>query len=183
MRLERIAAVFAAGIASVLLLQAAAPKGWILAGSKPKEYDTGVDSDSHAYLKATKPVDGFGTLMQSFEAGGYLGKRIRFTGLVKAQNVQDWAGLWMRVDKGTQPVAFDNMQDRPIKGTSDWQSYDVVLDVPQEATGIAFGVLLSSSGTVWLDGLKFEIVSKDVPVTKGLPGLVSGPTNLNFAEK
>ena len=34
-----------------------------------------------------------------------------------------WAGLWMRVDKGKDMVAFDNMQDRPIKGTTDWQRY------------------------------------------------------------
>ncbi len=36
----------------------------------------------------------------------------------------------MRVDKGPKMLAFDNMQDRPIKGASNWQRYAVVLEVP-----------------------------------------------------
>jgi hypothetical protein len=34
----------------------------------------------------------------------------------------------MRVDKGKDMIAFDNMQDRPIEGTTDWQRYDAVLN-------------------------------------------------------
>lgn len=35
---------------------------------------------------------------------------------------QNGAGLWMRVDSPTPtPLAFDNMQARPIKGTLDWR--------------------------------------------------------------
>jgi hypothetical protein len=45
----------------------------------------------------------------------------------------------MRVDKESKHVAFDNMHDRPITGSSDWKKYDVVLDVPQDSTGISFG--------------------------------------------
>jgi hypothetical protein len=87
----------------------------------------------------------------------------------------------MRVDKGTKSVAFDNMQDRPIKGTANWRKYDVVLDVPQDATGIFFGVLLSGSGTVWLSDAKFEIVGASVPAT-GTDQMIQRdePTNLNF---
>jgi hypothetical protein len=59
--------------------------------------------------------------MQSFDAKmmqNYLGKRVRFSAAVKTEDVQSWAGLWMRVDKGSQTVEFDNMQDRPLKGTA-----------------------------------------------------------------
>ena len=140
-------------IAYSLMLEAAVPQGWHLAGSKPADYESGVDAqaqyNSHpsAYLKSKKAAaEGFGTLMQDFRAEQYAGKRLRFTALVKSENVQDWAGLWMRVDKGREAVAFDNMQQRPIEGTSGWQQYAVVLDVPQNATGIFFGVLLSGSG-------------------------------------
>ena len=31
-------------------------------------------------------------------------------------------------------VSIVFVQDRPIKGTTDWQNYQVVLDVPQDAT-------------------------------------------------
>jgi hypothetical protein len=30
----------------------------------------------------------------------------------------------MRVDKEKDSVAFDNMQDRPINGTTGWQKYE-----------------------------------------------------------
>jgi hypothetical protein len=155
-----------------LMLTAGVPQGWYLAGSKPAEYESGVDPqaqyNSHpsAYLKSKEAaVDGFGTLMQNFRADQYAGKRVRFTAFVKSEGVQDWAGLWMRVDKGKESVAFDNMQNRPIKGTSGWQQYSVVLDVPQNATGIFFGVLLSGTGAVWMNSVKVESVGLEVPTT------------------
>ena len=71
----------------------------------------------------------------------------------------------MRVDKGSQTVEFDNMQDRPLKGTAGWKKFGVVLDVPQDATGVFFVVLLDSAGKVWLSEVKFEVVGTDVPTT------------------
>jgi hypothetical protein len=107
---------------------------------------------------------------------GHAGRR---RAAVKSVGVNGWVGLWMRVDSGAVPgVAFDNMQGRPIKGTTDWQNYQVVLDVPMNATGIAFGVLLNKSVAVWLNSVKFESVGTDVPTT-GV-ALQEGPTNLDF---
>jgi len=135
-----------------------------------------------AYLKA-KPtaVKGFGTLMQSFSADQYQVQRIRFSASVKALGVNDWAGLWMRVDQGSNMVAFDNMQTRPIEGTTGWQSYSVVLDVPKDSTLISFGILLSKSGTVWMSNVKFERVGTDVPTTSPvIAPAPEGPKNLSF---
>jgi hypothetical protein len=166
----------------------AVPEGWLLAGSNPRNYETGLDPQASyhgfpsAYLKAKQSaMEGFGTLMQEFSAGQYAGKRVRLRASVKAEEVADWAGLWMRVDKGSRAVSFDNMMDRPIKGTTTWQDYEVILDVPQDATDIAFGILLNKSGSVWLNSVKFESVGLDVPATgKALTQLPEGPTNLNF---
>jgi hypothetical protein len=105
-------------LAAVLLLtglalvaQAALPRGWLLAGTNLSGYEVGVDVDA----------DGFGTLMQSIKANQYLGRKVRLGGLVKSEEVLGWAGLWMRVDKEKSPVAFDNMENRAIKGTTGWQ--------------------------------------------------------------
>jgi hypothetical protein len=169
-----------------LAMQAGTPPGWILAGNRPTDYEVGTDSMSYqnstsAYLRSVTPeIDGFGTLMQSFSAEKYLGQRIRFSAFVKREDVQDWAGLWMRVDSGQKVVAFDNMQNRPIKGTGDWQSYEVVLDVPQDASSISFGILLSKTGKVWLSGAKFEVVGLDIPVTGVTQQLRTEPVNLDF---
>ncbi len=181
------AAVGAILFAFVTTLQAAVPQGWRLAGDKPASYEVGTDSQpvyNHlpsAYLKSTETVTGgFGTLMQNFSAAKYAGKRLRLSAFVKSENVQNWAGLWMRVDKGSQSVAFDNMEDRSIKGTNGWQHYEVVLDVPRDATGIFFGVLLSGSGSVWLNNVKFEVVGPDVPTTGSAESSAAEPVNLQF---
>jgi hypothetical protein len=173
----------------VLVAQATLPRGWLLAGTKPSEYEVGVDADqmyqghATAFLKSkTLNADGFGTLMQSIKAEQYLGRKVRPSGLVKSEEVLGWAGLWMRVDKEKSPVAFDNMENRAIKGTTGWQRYDVVLGVPKDATAISFGILLAGSGVVWLNGTKFDVVGADVPVTNtGQKVLPEKPINLEFA--
>jgi hypothetical protein len=125
---------------------------------------------------------GFVTVMQSFLPDHYKGKRVRFSGFVKSNGVSGWAGLWMRIDSGYLTAAFDNMQGRPVHGTSDWTPYSVVLDIGQSATGINFGILLDGTGTVWMSGVKFEVVDDTVPVTDTI-GTPNEPTYLDFQTK
>jgi hypothetical protein len=72
----------------------------------------------------------------------------------------------MRIDgKEKTGLAFDNMMERPVKGTTDWKNYEVVLDVPAEAEEIFFGFLVAGKGRGWVDDIKFEVVNNDVPTT------------------
>ena len=149
------------------------PEGW-MAGN-PKDYDIGVDSGAGhgdgvaAYIKSkTETPENFGTIVQSFSAEKYLGKRVRMSAFVKADKIEEWAGLWMRVDgtgKEEMALSFDNMQSRPIKGTLDWKKYEIVLDIPGNSKNITFGILLSGPGQAWLDDFNFEVVTEEVPVT------------------
>ena len=166
-----------------------APKGWLVAGNNPQHYDFLLDTkvfhsgsaSGKLESKEDKPT-GFGTLMQDFSAEKYLGKRMRFAAFVKAKNVTGWAGLWMKVEgAGHDSLGFDNMKDRAITGTSDWKEYEVILDFPKDAKLIAFGILLSGKGTVWIDDITFEPTKEKVTnMEKPLP---IAPTNLNFQEK
>lgn len=133
-----------------------------------------------------KTIDGFGTLMQQCNPNKYLGKRIKMSGFVKTENVTGWAGLWLRVDQTglRQPLSFDNMGDRPIKGTTDWTKYEITLDVPNNASLIAYGALIDGTGQIWFDNITFEIISDFAPST-GSTNLkksptVDEPTNLDF---
>ena len=107
-----------------------------MAGSDPQDYELGIDPNAvrngkhSGYLKAKGAEPrGFGTMMQKFKANDYLNKRMRFSAFVKSEGIEAWAGLWMRVDGPQQgSLRFDNMQNRPIKGTTDWHKYDVVLE-------------------------------------------------------
>jgi hypothetical protein len=165
------------------------PQGWFKAGSHPKEYLMEVDQDTvrsgkasaHLRCLVTDPK-GFGTLMQSFNAEDYRGKRIRLTGYVKADDAEG-GGFWMRVDgPAGKLLAFDNMSKRPIEGTRDWKSYAIVLDVPDTSESINLG-LMAKYGQLWMDDLKIEVVDNTVPVTDLNIGKESGqraPVNLDF---
>ena len=182
-------------LSSTVASRGETPKGWFAAGSHPKDYEMSLErtgahaGNACAYLKSVVgETAGFGTLMQMFKAEQYRGKRVRMWGYVKSKDASDWAGLWMRVDgaKKDEILAFDNMQDRAIKGTTDWKKYEIVLDVPENSEMVAFGLLLSGKGQVWMDDLQFEVVGKDVPTTGRATGAASqaakAPLNLNFEE-
>ena len=74
----------------------------------------------------------------------------------------------MRVDGNQRLLGFDNMMNRPVKNTTDWGKYEVILDIPNEAVNILFGTLLVGKGQVWVDDLKLEIVTGEVPLTNQL---------------
>lgn len=174
-------------VMNISTAQANTPDGWTKAGTEPESYDTGVTTEvsksgnASAFLKSKAEADeikGFVTLMQSVSAAKYLGKKIRLSGYIKSENVNVWAALWMRVDAANNKsaLAFDNMGDRPITGSTDWTHYEIVLEVAKEAGNISFGFLLAGKGTLWADGLSIELVSDSVPVTK----LPRKPQNLDF---
>ncbi len=172
------------------------PTGWFKAGSDPKSYDmgidkgTGQDGKNAATIKSIdENIDGFGTLMQTCLADQYLGKRVRMSGLLKTQNVSDWSGFWLRIDqKGSQQsLGFDNMhdgkEDRSLTGTNEWTKCEIVLDVPLNASSFGYGALLSGTGQIWFDKIKFEVVDSSVPTTgKEADGMMSNtePVNLDF---
>ena len=183
---SRFLMILAALMVLPALAVAADPEGWLLRGNDPSSYVMDRDSvETHAGKPSgrlmsvcapdgpdsTMRCKGFGTMMQRVDVGDYARKRIRFSGYVKARDVKDWAGLWMRVDGEGEPpqmLAFDNMKARPIQGTRDWTRCEVVLDVRRDATAIFFGILLHGPGTVWLSGVKLEPVSTAVTTTDQL---------------
>jgi len=173
----------------------ARPSDW---GGGGEGYELGRDEaekhsgKSSGCVRSTDAPGPFGTLTQGFQAASYRGKRVRMSGFARADGVERSAGLWMRVDgKEKGNLAFDNMGTRPIRGTSDWAKYDVVLDVPEEAESIFFGFLLSGPGRAWVDDITFEVVGNDVaPTAMEIPPsprgdappltLPAGPANLDF---
>lgn len=173
--------------------QTGVPQGWFLAGSRPQDYVAGVDRDvahggeSSAFIdgsRATEP--GFGTLMQTIRADHYRGQRVCLTSFVRMSGVEDWAGVWMRIDgPEREMLGFDNMQDRPLKGTGDWHEHQVVLDVPQNAEYVNYGILLRGKGRVWIDDLRLEQVDRSVPLTGHASAAgekPAQPRNLDFEE-
>src|SRR5687767_14363727 len=131
-----------------------APAGWHKNGSKTDAYVVGVDSVQtwggmpSAYVESLTPTvdSGFGGMMQTTAAENFIGKRVRLSGWIKTEEANQGGGhLWLRIDgqERGQMLGFDNMGDRAVKGTSDWQESSVVLDVPAGAKSLAYGFFVS----------------------------------------
>lgn len=168
-------------------------RGWILSGSNPNNYQMGIDHNvvhggkASGYLQSRTVIekDEFATMMQQFKADNYRGKRIKLSCFVKSEDVEQFAGMWMRVDNQSGDVLqFDNMSNRPIVGTNEWNYCSIVLNVPEESAIISFGALLQGKGKVWVDQFSFTEVSNATETTnlELLPEMLDEPTNLSFEE-
>ena len=177
------------------------PPGWFKNGQGDAFVScaAGVDAEvasqglQNLTIKCDTLKAGFAGIMQSFGAQAYRGKRLRYSASIKTTDVSGEGNpgggvLWMRVDEpGGKVVAFDNMLNRSVKGTTEWARYQVVLDVSQAAEGVALGTFLQGRGQLWISDIKLDVVGTEVPVTDiikgGTPPLPSGPANLTLAPK
>jgi hypothetical protein len=170
-----------------------APAGWHKNGSKPGAYDVGVDATElwggmpSAYVKSSSAdASGeFGGMMQTTAADLYRGQRVRMSGWVKTKDATS-GQLWLRIDGQGQGnvLGFDNMNNRAPKGTTDWQEYSIVLDVPKEASSLNYGMFLGGTGQMWTNAVRIEPVGADVPttdMTKQQRQLPQQPVNLGFS--
>ncbi len=159
--------------------------GWLKAGPGAQSYSIGTEETRQgmvAYLQSDEPEPlEYAVLVQGFAPNDYLGKRLRLSARVKATGVEDGSGMWMRVDLEKKTVSFDNMMDRPITGSTEWQSYSIVLDVPTKSDMISIGLLLQGEGRISWHSLELEVVGLDVPVTDMISP-PQQPINLDFEQ-
>ena len=92
----------------------------------------------------------------------FAGAKLELRGFLRTEDVSDFAGLWMRQDDDAGLVAFDNMQSRQLKGTTEWTEYSIVLPLNKAAKRLTFGVLASGTGRVWADDLR--LLLDDTPI-------------------
>jgi putative CocE/NonD family hydrolase len=152
------------------------PAGWrrfpsaaaLATASFVVEFDREVKHGGLASLRirsADAPPGQLGGVAQRILATDFRGRRLRLTGYMRVDSAGQGAGLYMRVDGSANGTAFDNMSDRQLTGTADWQRLEVVLDVPADAGLIDLGVLLAGTGTAWVDDLDLSVVDSSVPTT------------------
>ena len=105
----------------------------------------------------------------------FQGGAVELRGYLRLQDVSGNAGLWLRQDADGQILALENMQSQQVKGTHDWAQYRITLPINPQAQQLFFGVLVSSTGTLWADDLELLVDGKPIaeaspmPVKPGLP--------------
>jgi RNA polymerase sigma factor (sigma-70 family) len=93
------------------------------------------------------------------------GKRVRYSVWLKCENVIPPSGITFRtMGPG---LGFSPRMGKPgLIGTIDWKKYEMVLDVNDRATWLCPGAKIQSSGKLWIDEPKIEVVEKSVPLKR-----------------
>lgn len=147
-------------------------KDWGKAGYNSDEYTTGFIEKTHpeqpqvGFIRSLQPnKQDFGTIMRTAGITQQKGKRIQLWSKLKTQDANS-AGAWFRVNGKKRTLAFDNMSERRIEGTQDWVEVSLVLDIPEDATSVSYGILLEGEGKVWFQEPKFRVVDLTVKTTQ-----------------
>ena len=165
----KLIVVLWAAASSVVLAQA--PAGWTPYPASV-QYSTGTDRETNhsgsasAFVKSLpneKPA--IIGLMQAIKADRFRRKRVRLSGYVRTRSEEARTRLFLQVDGEQRVLGLDAMNERAVKGSSDWKRHEIVLDVPEKAVGIRYGLLMNGSGQAWIDDVKLEFVDTDVRIT------------------
>ena len=92
------------------------------------------------------------------------GQWLELRGFLRTEGVSEYAGLWLREDGPGGVLQFDNMQNRGVRGTTDWTEYTIRLPLDEKARTLFFGVLVAGEGKVWADDLQLLVDGK--PITQ-----------------
>lgn len=174
------------------------PDGWVVTGqTKTADYRLGLDpATPGAALIESRPgreaaIDGSGGepagLMQSAVADAWRGRRLRLSAQLRTE-AAGTGTIWLRIDGAPGKVLrFDNMMQRQgdgaLTGDSGWVERTIVLEVPDEAISVHYGVFLIGSGKVWARGFRLEPVDAAVATTEQHPRLHERPVNLDFSAR
>jgi len=149
------------------------PPGWWFiqhAGKPSFEFaidDRGSKTGQRSLRIKRTGTEPFGLVLQGINADRFRGKRVRLTALMRLDTVEAFgkgalrdmsgAALMLRTQGGGD-LAFDDMRDRPLRGTKPWTVVRAEIDVPTAANRVEFGALLSGTGTLWTTAFKLEVV-------------------------
>lgn len=163
--------------------------GWFVSGGAAAEFDVALDRTEHVDGAASARLrpriaapTGYGTLMQVVAAEAFRGKRLRMTARVQGQGITGRGDLWLRVQAIDSPADGAGLGGRSFRlaGSFAWRTCEIVFDVPRAGEEIQFGIGLAGPGTLWLDQVALDEVSRDVPVTADVRAAWSEPHNLDF---
>ena len=87
------------------------------------------------------------------------GKHVTLSGYLRTEDLTaGYAGLWIRADgAASKLLAFSDMHDANVTGTTSWKRYEISIDVPANATYVVFGAIQSGNGTAWVDSMAIAI--------------------------
>ena len=157
------------------------PVNWSFATSQSQIYRTGYDTVANSQtprsvlIRSLKPsAKGFAALSQKCDATPYRGQRIRISVWIKTDGVNGAAQFHLVVnDQVGDKLAFGA---DGVGGSQYWRQYAAVVDVPEEAATLSYGMMLAGSGKAWFNDLQINAVPNTVNLRQlELPDLSAMP--------
>ncbi len=109
------------------------------------------------YLKAQVPEpQGFADLRQAILPQHFRGKRVRLAADIKIVDVEQHAGLYLRVIDPAMTRPPEERQQVTFSGNRDWTHYETQIEVPIDSKDILFGISLTGKGQVWVTNVQLE---------------------------
>ena len=128
------------------------------------------------------PGAGYGGMFQVFPMNEVAGRHLKLSGYIRTEAVSIYAGLWIQVNNQDGSVAFVDLSEQLVSGTTPWTRYEVELDVPATARDGYFGFEMPGTGTAWFDNLSLEV--DGVPIKQGQPDLpIPNPGHINWVRQ
>jgi C-terminal processing protease CtpA/Prc len=142
------------------------PNGWMASPEGTVFADNKVVHGGNWAARLERNADSggaFSTLHRAI-AMDFAGTTVELRGFLRTEQVTVLAGLWLREDGESPTLAFDNMANRPVQGTTEWTEYSIKLPVHPDARQLFFGALLVGTGKLWVDDMQVLVDGK--PVTE-----------------
>jgi len=119
--------------------------------------DRNVKTEGCASLKLSSDNPQSGSLVYQSVTPSLLAEGIHvFSGKIKTSDIKTSATLVVVVKGEGGKLFQDDMRDRKIHGTTDWQSYQITIPKLVDATSVKIGVVVIGPGTAWFDDLAVE---------------------------
>jgi|GEM_PF-2104987 len=152
------------------------PKDWLLRGATPEGYEIASDrmvifsgnaSVSLGSLNEAQANRNSATVLQTALAAPYLGKRVELSAYLRAEGTRGYnTGFWFRaIDPANVVIAYDSSDLAAVQYADEWHQHRLVMDIPWNASEIAYGFSIAGPGKLWVDDVHVSVVDKAIPTT------------------
>lgn len=170
-----------------------APKGWMLTPlSKNLEYTAKADfskvkSGKYSYRisKGGFVEEDNGSLLQKIDASRYRGETVRFGAAIQCEPLTPVSAAYLYVKQEYSEAEDDYDIDVSDPGVEspEWIYVELETEISEDAREIAFGLILTASGTARIDDVSFEIVESDTNFAPTKASTDRGLNNLSAFAK
>jgi C-terminal processing protease CtpA/Prc len=152
-------------ILSFEVVENGTPKGWLI--HTQSGYSVSLDSVNVKSGKYSIAIESTGAYVSAAQSvalvfpNNYGEEKITLSGYIKTENVDGgFAGLAMQAGS---KIAVDWMDKNGRLGTTDWEKYEVTLDLElSQNREIIIGGLFGDRGKMWMDDFQVTIDGKDI---------------------